>query len=60
MNTTAGMKAKLANQSGAARAKISFVALGRNGICDSCRIAIQPQTLKEGSKISKAGLLFKL
>lgn len=47
------MKAKLANRPGAARAKIGFVALGRNGTCDSCRIAIQPQTLKEAQKYQK-------
>ena len=47
------MKAKLANQSGAARAKTGFVALGKNGTCDSCRIAIQPQTLKEAQKYQK-------
>ena len=47
------MKAKLANQSGAVRAKTGFVALGKNGICDSCRIAIQPQTLKEAQKYQK-------
>ena len=47
------MKAKLASQSGAARSKTGFVALGRNGICDSCRIAIQPQTLKEAQKYQK-------
>lgn len=47
------MKAKLANRSGAARVKTGFVALGRNGTCDSCRIAIQPQTLKEAQKYQK-------
>ena len=47
------MKAHLTNQSGAARAKTGFVALGRNGTCDSCRIAIQPQTLKEAQKYQK-------
>ena len=47
------MKAYLANQSGAVRAKTGFVALGRNGTCDSCRIAIQPQTLKEAQKYQK-------
>ena len=47
------MKAQFANRSGAARAKIGFVALSKNGICDSCRIAIQPQTLKEAQKYQK-------
>ena len=47
------MKAQVASQSGAARAKPGFVALSKNGICDSCRIAIQPQTLKEAQKYQK-------
>ncbi len=47
------MKAQLASQSGAARAKVGFIALGKNGICSSCRIAIQPQTLKEAQKYEK-------
>ena len=47
------MKAQFASQSGAARAKAGFVALSKNGICDSCRIAIQPQTLKEAQKYQK-------
>ena len=47
------MKAQLASQSGAARAKAGFVALGKNGTCSSCRIAIQPQTLKEAQKYEK-------
>lgn len=47
------MKAQFANRSGAARAKTGFVALSKNGICDSCRIAIQPQTLKEAQKYQK-------
>ena len=47
------MKAQLASRSGAARAKASFIALGKNGICSSCRIAIQPQTLKEAQKYEK-------
>ena len=47
------MKAQFANQSGAARAKTGFVALSKNGICTSCRIAIQPQTLKEAQKYEK-------
>lgn len=47
------MKAQLASQSGAVRANASFVALGKNGICSSCRIAIQPQTLKEAQKYEK-------
>lgn len=47
------MKAKLANHSGGARSNTSFVALGRDGTCESCRIAIQPQTLKEAQKYEK-------
>ena len=47
------MKAQLASQSGAARAKAGFIALGKNGTCSSCRIAIQPQTLKEAQKYEK-------
>lgn len=47
------MKAQFASQSGAARVKTGFVALSKNGICDSCRIAIQPQTLKEAQKYEK-------
>ena len=47
------MKAQLASQSGAARAKAGFVALGKNGTCSSCRMAIQPQTLKEAQKYEK-------
>ncbi len=47
------MKAQFANQSGAARTKTGFVALSKNGICTSCRIAIQPQTLKEAQKYEK-------
>lgn len=47
------MKAQLASQSGAARAKVGFIALGKNGTCSSCRIAIQPQTLKEAQKYEK-------
>lgn len=47
------MKAQFANQSGATRAKTGFVALSKNGICTSCRIAIQPQTLKEAQKYEK-------
>lgn len=47
------MKAQFTNQSGAARAKTGFVALSKNGICTSCRIAIQPQTLKEAQKYKK-------
>ena len=47
------MKAQFENQSGAARSKTGFVALSKNGICTSCRIAIQPQTLKEAQKYQK-------
>ena len=47
------MKAQLASESGAARAKSGFIALGRDGTCGSCRIAIQPQTLKEAQKYEK-------
>ena len=47
------MKAQLASKSGAARAKNGFIALGRDGTCGSCRIAIQPQTLKEAQKYEK-------
>lgn len=47
------MKAQLSSQSGAARAKAGFVALGKNGTCSSCRMAIQPQTLKEAQKYEK-------
>ena len=47
------MKAQFTNQSRAARAKTGFVALSKNGICTSCRISIQPQTLKEAQKYEK-------
>ena len=47
------MKAQFASRSGAARPKTGFVALSKNGICASCRIAIQPQTLKEAQKYRK-------
>ena len=47
------MKAQFANQSGAARARAGYVALSKNGICASCRITIQPQTLKEAQKYQK-------
>lgn len=47
------MKAQFASRTGAARAKTGFVALSKNGICVSCRIAIQPQTLKEAQKYQK-------
>ena len=47
------MKAQFASRTGAARAKTGFVALSKNGICASCRIAIQPQTLKEAQKYQK-------
>ena len=47
------MKARLAIQSRTARAKAGFIALAEGGICGSCRIAIQPQTLKEAQKFLK-------
>lgn len=47
------MKAQMASQSGAARAKAGFIALGKDGTCSTCRIAIQPQTLKEAQKYEK-------
>ena len=47
------MKSQFESQSNAARAKTGFVALGQNGICSSCHIAIQPQTLKEAQKYEK-------
>ena len=47
------MKAQLASESGAARAKAGFIALGKDGTCSTCRIAIQPQTLKEAQKYEK-------
>ena len=47
------MKAQMASESGAARAKAGFIALGKDGICSTCRIAIQPQTLKEAQKYEK-------
>ena len=47
------MKAQFENRSGTARAKTGFVALSKNGVCTSCRIAIQPQTLKEAQKYEK-------
>ena len=47
------MKARFTSQSNTVRAKAGFVALGKNGICSSCRIAIQPQNLKEAQKYQK-------
>ena len=47
------MKAQMSSQSGAARAKAGFIALGKDGTCGTCRIAIQPQTLKEAQKYEK-------
>ncbi len=47
------MKAQMASESGAARAKAGFIALGKKGTCSSCRMAIQPQTLKEAQKYEK-------
>ena len=47
------MKSRFASESKAAQAKTGFVALGKNGTCSSCRIAIQPQNLKEAQKYEK-------
>ena len=47
------IKAQLAGESVSARVKSGFIALGKNGTCGSCRIAIQPQTLKEAQKYEK-------
>ena len=47
------MRSQLATQPSAARAKTGFIALAENGTCGSCRIAIQPQTLKEAQKYEK-------
>ena len=47
------VKAQLASESGMARVKSGFIALGKNGTCSTCRIAIQPQTLKEAQKYEK-------
>ncbi len=47
------MKSRLGSSSNTARVKTGFVALGKNGICSSCRIAIQPQNLKEAQKYQK-------
>lgn len=47
------MKSRFGTRSNAARVKTGFVALGKNGICRSCRIAIQPQNLKEAQKYEK-------
>ena len=47
------MKAQLAGESEGARVKSGFIALGKDGTCGSCRIAIQPQTLKEAQKYEK-------
>ncbi len=44
------MKARLSNRSKTAQTKIGFVALVKRGTCGSCRIALQPQTLKEAEK----------
>lgn len=35
------------------RHKTDFVALGKNGTCGSCRLTIQPQSLKEAQKYEK-------
>ena len=47
------MKAQLASEAGITRVKNGFIALGKNGTCSTCRIAIQPQTLKEAQKYEK-------
>jgi len=47
------VKAQLASEAGIARVKNGFIALGKNGTCSTCRIAIQPQTLKEAQKYEK-------
>ncbi|MCY3743090.1 MAG: hypothetical protein OXH00_18895 [Candidatus Poribacteria bacterium] len=47
------IKAQLASESGRARVKSGFIALGKDGTCGTCRIAIQPQTLKEAQKYEK-------
>lgn len=47
------MKAQFANRSSVVKRKTDFVALGKNGTCSSCRIGIQPQTLKEAQKYQK-------
>ena len=47
------VKAQLTSESGMARLKSGFMALGKDGTCGSCRIAIQPQTLKEAQKYEK-------
>ena len=47
------VKAQLTSESGMKRLKIGFMALGKDGTCSSCRIAIQPQTLKEAQKYEK-------
>jgi predicted nucleic acid-binding Zn-ribbon protein len=47
------VKAQLTSESGMARLKSGFMALGKDGICGTCRIAIQPQTLKEAQKYEK-------
>ena len=35
------------------RQKTDFVAIGKNGTCGSCRLTIQPQSLKEAQKYEK-------
>ncbi len=35
------------------RHKTNFIALGKNGTCESCRLTIQPQNLKEAQKYEK-------
>ena len=47
------VKAQLTSESGMKRLKSGFMALGKDGTCGSCRIAIQPQTLKEAQKYEK-------
>lgn len=47
------MKAEVAKTANTPRAVLGFIALGKDGTCESCRIAIQPQTLKEAQKYEK-------
>lgn len=47
------MKAEVAKIANSGRIPLGFIALCRNGTCESCRIAIQPQTLKEAEKYEK-------
>ena len=47
------MKAQLAKPTRAGLTKTGFIALEKNGTCNTCSIAIQPQTLKEAEKYEK-------